>query len=108
MEKTMEQKARRSIKKSFRFSEYEWSQIEYKCEKVGLTPSQYFQKIATSGRVVKQDCLKEKQRYLTQIANISLDINTIARKLSNSSRLDSLVLSILLKIERKLNDEWLQ
>jgi len=103
----MEQKAKRSIKKSFRFTEYEWSQIEYKCEKVGLTPSQYFQKIATTGRVAKQDCLKEKQRYLAQIANIATDINMIARKLSTSSRLDSLALSILLRIEKKLNDEWL-
>ena len=103
----MEEKAKRSVKKSFRFTEYEWSQIEYKCEKVGLTPSQYFQKIATTGRVVKQDCLKEKQRYLSQIANIATDINMIARKLSTSSRLDFLALSILLRIEKKLNDEWL-
>ncbi|WP_415406919.1 plasmid mobilization protein [Sulfurovum sp. CS9] len=98
---------KRTIKKSFRFTPNEWNQIEIKCEKVGLTPSQYFQKIATTGRVAKQDCLKEKQVYLSQIAIVSNGINIISRNLNSGNRFDSFVLQVLLKIEQKLNDEWL-
>ena len=107
MERMMQKKEKRSIKKSFRFTPSEWSQIEKKCNLIDMTPTQYFQKIATTGRAAKQDCLKEKQQYLAQITNISTDINVIARKLSKRSRLDSLALNILLRIEQKLNDEWL-
>jgi len=103
----MEEKAKRSVKKSFRFTENEWSQIISKCEKVGLTPSQYLQKVATTGRVAKQDCLKEKQKYLAQISRISTGINMIARRLDSGNKFDSLTLNILLQIEQKVNNEWL-
>jgi len=103
----MQKKEKRSVKKSFRFTQSEWSQIEKKCDLIKITPTQYFQQLAISGRTAKNDCLKEKQRYLAQVANTATNINTIARKLSNGNRLDSLALNILLKIERKLNDEWL-
>jgi len=104
----MQKQEKRSVKKSFRFTTSEWNQIEKKCDLTNITPTQYFQQLAISGKTVTNDCLKEKQQYLVQIANISTDINAIARKLSKSSRLDSLALNILLKIEQKLNDEWLQ
>ncbi len=103
----MEEKAKRSVKKSFRFTKNEWTQIIEKCEKVGITPSQYFQKIATTGRVAKQDCLKEKQMYLSQITVVSNDINSIVRNLKTSNKFDLVGLNILLKIEQKLNNEWL-
>ena len=101
------EKEKRIVKKSFRFTLNEWNQIVIKCEKVGLTPSQYFQKIATTGRVAKQDCLKEKQQYLSQIATVSNGINSISRKLDGGNRLGPFVLNILLQIEQKLNKEWL-
>lgn len=103
----MQKKEKRSVKKSFRFTQSEWNQIEKKCNLIKITPTQYFQQLAISGRTAKNDCLKEKQRYLAQIAKVSSDINLIARKLCNGTRLDSLALNILLKIERKLDDEWL-
>ena len=103
----MEEKAKRSVKKSFRFTENEWTQIISKCEKLGLTPSQYFQKIATTGRVAKQDCLKEKQKYLAQISRISTGINMMSQRLDSGNKFDSLTLNILLHIEQKLNNEWL-
>jgi len=103
----MEQKARRSIKKSFRFTPSEWNRVEEKCAQLKITPSQYFHQLAVSGKTATNDCLKEKQRYLAQIANISSGINLIARKLSTGGRLDFLALNILLKLEQKLDDKWL-
>lgn len=103
----MNRKENRIVKKSFRFTRNEWNLIETKCEKIGVTPSQYFQKVAIIGKVVKQDCLKEKERYLYQIANVSDDINTIIRHLNSRRQLDFLALKILFKIEKKLNKDWL-
>ena len=107
MEKMMQKKETRSIKKSFRFTPSEWNLIEKKCALLKITPTEYFQQLAVAGKTATNDCLKEKQRYLAQIANVSLGINLIARKLSDGSRLDFWILNILLKIEQKLDDEWL-
>lgn len=97
----------RTIKKSFRFTNKEWIRIEKKCEISGLTPSQYFQQIATTGRVAKQNCLKEKQIYLGQIAMVGNNINQIARRLNSGEKVDIWMLQLLLKIEQKLNEAWL-
>ena len=97
----------RTIKKSFRFTQTEWLQIETKCKISGLTPSQYFQQIATTGRVAKRDCLKEKQLYLGQIGMVGNNINQIARKLNSGEKVDIWMLHLLLKIEKKLNKDWL-
>jgi hypothetical protein len=107
MERMMQKKEKRSVKKLFRFTSSEWSQIEKKCDLIKITPTQYFQHLAISGKTVTNDCLKEKQRYLMQITKKPIDINTIVRKLCNGSSLDYLALNIPLKIERKLDNEWL-
>lgn len=97
----------RTIKKSFRFTQSEWLEIEHKCDISGLTPSQYFQKIATTGRVAKRDCLKEKQLYLGQIGMVGNNINQIARRLNSGDKIDIWMLQLLLKVEQKLNEVWL-
>jgi len=99
--------ARRIVKKSFRFTENEWLQIVNKCEASKLTPSQYFQKVATTGRVAKSDCVKEKQKYIGEIAMVGNNINQIARQLNSGKKLDMWMLNILLKIEQVLNERWL-
>jgi len=99
--------ASRIIKKSFRFTEDEWLQIENKCELAQLTPSQYFQQIATTGKVAKNDCVKEKQKYIGEIAMVGNNINQISRKLNNGEKVDMWMLNILLKIEQTLNARWL-
>jgi len=103
----MEEKAKRTVKKSFRFTENEWLQIMNKCEVAKLTPSQYFQKVATTGRVAKNDCVKEKQKYIGEIAMVGNNINQIARQLNSSKKIDIWMLNILLKIEQTLNERWL-
>ena len=101
------EKEKRIVKKSFRFTEREWLQIEKKCEVACITPSQYFQQIAITGQTAKQDCLKEKQMYIGEIAMVGNDIYTIARKLQAGNSFDFLILNILLKVEKKLNEAWL-
>lgn len=98
---------KRTIKKSFRFTQSEWLQIESKCEMSGLTPSQYFQKIATTGRVAKRDCLKEKQLYLGHIGMVGNNMNQIARRLNSGEKIDVWMLQLLIKIEKTLNEDWL-
>jgi len=97
----------RTIKKSFRFTKTEWVQIESKCDVSGLTPSQYFQKIATTGKVAKRDCLKEKQLYLGQIGMVGNNMNQIARQLNSGEKIDIWMLKLLIKIEKRLNEVWL-
>ncbi len=99
--------ANKNVKKSFRFTESEWQQVEKKCELANITPTQYFQQIALTGKTAKQDCIKEKQIYLGEIAMISNGISLIARKLNCSDKFDSLMLQTLFKIEKHMNKEWL-
>ncbi len=101
------EKEKRVVKKSFRFTENEWLHIVNKCEIANLTPSQYFQKVATTGRVAKSDCVKEKQKYIGEIAMVGSNINQIARKLNSSEKIDTWMLNILLRIEQTLNERWL-
>lgn len=100
-------KEKRVVKKSFRFTENEWLHIVDKCEIANLTPSQYFQKVATTGKVAKSDCVKEKQKYIGEIAMVSNNINQITRKLNSGKKVDMWMLNILLKIEKTLNERWL-
>ena len=97
----------RNIKKSFRFTESEWFQVEKKCEVACTTPTQYFQQIAITGKTAKQDCLKEKQMYIGEIAMVADDIHKISRMLNISGKVDCLMLKILLNIEKKLNEDWI-
>ena len=103
----MENKENRSIKKSFRFTEREWSLIEKKCEIANITPTQYFQQIAVYGKTAKRDCLKDKKIYIGQIAMIGNNINQIARKLNSDEKVDFWMLQLLLKIENYLNEKLL-
>lgn len=98
---------KRTIKKSFRFTEREWILIEKKCVIANITASQYFQQIAVSGKVAKRDCFKEKKIYLGQIAMIGNNINQIARKLNNDENIDFWMLHLLVKIEHYLNERLL-
>lgn len=97
----------RSIKKSFRFTQSEWSLIEKKCVIANITPTQYFQQIAVYGKTAKRDCLKEKNIYMGQIAMIGNNINQIARKLNSEEKVDLWMLQLLLKIEKYLNEKLL-
>lgn len=103
----MENKENRSIKKSFRFTNREWSLIEQKCEIANITTTQYFQQIAVYGKTAQRDCLKEKQMYIGQIAMIGNNINQIARKLNSDEKVDLWMLKLLLKIEQYLTERLL-
>ncbi len=101
------EKEKRVVKKSFRFTQSEWHQIEKKCSFANITATQYFQKLAVSGKTAKNDCVKEKQKYIEEIAMVGNNINQIARQLNSGKKLDMWMLNILLKIEQTLNDRWL-
>ncbi len=103
----MKNKENRSIKKSFRFTQNEWSLIENKCALADITPTQYFQQVAIYGRTAKRDCLKEKQLYIGQIAMIGNNINQIARKLNIDKNVDFWMLQLLIRIEKYLNEKLL-
>lgn len=103
----MKKTENRSIKKSFRFTNQEWSLIEQKCELANITTTQYFQQIAISGKTAKKDCIKEKNMYMAQIAMIGNNINQIARKLNCNEKVDFWMLQLLLKIEKYINEELL-
>jgi hypothetical protein len=98
---------KRTIKKSFRFTQNEWALIEQKCKTINITPTQYFQQIAVYGKTAKSDCLKEKKVYIGQIAMIGNNINQIARKLNSNKIVDFWMLQILLKIEKNLTGKLL-
>lgn len=98
---------KRTIKKSFRFTESEWKLIEKKCVLANITPSQYFQQIAVYGKTAKRDCIKEKSIYIGQIAMIGNNLNQIARKLNSGENIDFWILQSLLKIEKYLNEKLL-
>lgn len=100
-------KEKRTVKKSFRFTPSEWLEIEKKCNFANITPTQYFQKLALFGKIVKSNCLKERQIYLGQVSMIGNNINQIARKLNSNKKVEIWMLNILLKIEQNLNKKWL-
>lgn len=104
----MKEKENRTVKRSFRFTESEWSLIEKKCELADITPTQYFQQLALTGKTAKKDCLKEKQMYLGQVGMIGNNLNQIARKLNFNSKIELWMLHVLLKIEQHLNKGLLQ
>jgi len=101
------EKEKKTVKKSFRFTPSEWSQIEKKCNFANITPTQYFQELALFGKTAKSDCLKEKRIYLGQVSMIGNNINQIARKLNSHAKVDMWMLNILLRIEQNLNKKWL-
>jgi 23S rRNA maturation-related 3'-5' exoribonuclease YhaM len=103
----MENKQNRCVKKSFRFTENEWLLIEKKCADANITPTQYFQQIAISGKTAKKDCLQEQKKYLGEIAIIGSGVNQIARKLNSDEKVDLWMLYLLLKIEKYLNKKLL-
>ena len=100
-------KEKRTVKKSFRFTENEWLVVEKKCRFANITPTQYFQQLALFGITAKSDCIKEKQIYLGQISMIGNNINQIARRLNSHTKVEMWMLNILLKIEKNLNKKWL-
>ena len=103
----MHNKENRNIKKSFRFTRSEWFLIQKKCKAADITPTQYIQQIAISGRTAKKNCIKEQQKYLAQITTIGNNINQIARKLNTNNKIEFWMLRLLLKIENHLNQKWL-
>jgi len=103
----MHNKEIRNIKKSFRFTQYEWSLIEKKCKIANITPTQYFQQIAIRGKTAKKNCIKEQKIYMGQIAMIGNNINQIARQLNSNKKVDFWMLQLLLKIETNLNRKCL-
>jgi len=103
----MKEVEKRTVKKSFRFTENEWRLIEQKCQIAGITPTQYFRQLAVSGKVAKKDCLKEKQIYLGQLGKIGNNLNQIARQLNTDKKIELWMLETLVKIEQHLNKELL-
>lgn len=94
----------RTIKKSFRFTQREWTQIEEKCKQADITSTLYFQQIAVTGKTASRNCHKEIKELTMQIAKIGNNLNQIARQLNSGKSTDLSILQTLLRIEKSLQE----
>lgn len=95
---------KRTIKKTFRFTSEEWSNVAQKSKQADITETQYIQQFARTGKVISQKCKKEQKALIMEIAKVENRLYQIAHQLNNKKRIDVSILKVLLQIEKIIKE----
>lgn len=99
---------KKSVKKTFRFSEEDAHTLSQKCSAAKMSESDFIRKVIHDTSIKVSPYKKEKLELMRErnfeLNRIGQNLNQIARYVNYNKELDREVLSKLIQLERMIND----